>query len=105
MTTELGCSGNWEVEVARSAYLEQTAKEAKKRAAERENAVEEDTSRLDALIALAEADLKRRAEAEEDDFVSQLVDEVEADYFRKKAEEARAAKTCRTHQVVVDLLA
>ena len=49
---------------------------------------EDDTSRLSELIALAEAGL--RAQEEEDEFMSQAAEEVEAAYYKKKSDEAEA---------------
>jgi hypothetical protein len=49
---------------------------------------EDDTSRLSELIALAEAGL--RAQEEEDEFMSQAAAEVEAAYYKKKSDEAKA---------------
>jgi hypothetical protein len=49
---------------------------------------EDDTSRLSELIALAEAGL--RAQEEEDEFLSQVAEEVEAAYYKQKSDEAEA---------------
>jgi hypothetical protein len=49
---------------------------------------DDDTSRLSELIALAEAGL--HAQEEEDEFMSQAAEEVEAAYYKQKFDEAEA---------------
>jgi hypothetical protein len=106
----IGCSGEYAAEVARSKYLEIKAAEAEKKAVEDDD----DMSRLNELIALAEADMRgpiappqddeasyykrkgveashvpgRRFDVvEEDEWYSQAVDEAEASYYNRKAME------------------
>ena len=73
MTTEIGCTGEWNADVARSLYLQMVVEEAEKKGAEASNANEDaddDTSRLDELISLADkmpAEASKAHEDEDDD--------------------------------------
>jgi hypothetical protein len=49
---------------------------------------EDDTSRLTELITLAKVGL--HAQEEEDEFMSQAVEEVESSYYKQKCDEAKA---------------
>jgi molybdopterin converting factor small subunit len=72
---------------------------------EADEGVEDENSytRLSELIALAEAGLEaEKHQVEEDDFLSQTVDELEADYFRRKVIEASAGEPNHTKEVVVE---
>jgi molybdopterin converting factor small subunit len=72
---------------------------------EADEGVEDENSyaRLSELIALAEVGLEaEKHQVVEDDFLSQTVDELEADYFRRKAIEASAGEPNHTKEVVVE---